>query len=218
MFKIRISVLLVIATLLAGCGGLASLTGSGKVVTQEEAITGFDRLDVSEGFQVEVSQGDTFSVIIRVNDDLVEDLIVVKQGSTLKIGLEPGSSYNLKNVTLEADITMPELTVTDLAGGSHLVGDVEIGDVVFNLSGGSHVTLSGSAGDLTVAANGGSHAKLADLLVVNASVDARGGSHATVNPSGTLDAVVKGGSHVRYLGSPTLGTIDTDGSSSFKQE
>jgi hypothetical protein len=218
MFKIRISVLLVIATLLAGCGGLASLTGSGNVVTQEEAITGFDRLDVSEGFQVEVSQGDTFSVIIRVNDDLVEDLIVVKQGSTLKIGLEPGSSYNLKNVTLEADITMPELTVTDLAGGSHLVGDVEIGDVVFNLSGGSHVTLSGSAGDLTVAANGGSHAKLADLLVVNASVDARGGSHATVNPSGTLDAVVKGGSHVRYLGSPTLGTIDTDGSSSFKQE
>jgi hypothetical protein len=218
MFKIRISVLLVIATLLAGCGGLASLTGSGNVVTQEEAITGFDRLDVSEGFQVEVSQGGTFSVIIRVNDDLVEDLTVVKQGSTLKIGLKPGLSYNLENATLEADVTMPELTGADLAGGSHLVGDVEIGDVVFNLSGGSHVTLSGSAGDLTVAANGGSHAKLADLLVVNASVDARGGSHATVNPSGRLDAVVKGGSHVRYLGSPTLGTIDTDGSSSFKQE
>ncbi|TES91726.1 MAG: DUF2807 domain-containing protein [Anaerolineales bacterium] len=218
MFKIRISVLLVIATLLAGCGGLASLTGSGNVVTQEEAITGFDRLDVSHGFQVAVRQGGTFSVIIRVNDDLVEDLTVVKQGSTLKIGLKPGLSYNLENATLEADVTMPELTGADLAGGSHLVGDVEIGDVVFNLSGGSHVTLSGSAGDLTVAANGGSHAKLADLLVVNASVDARGGSHATVNPSGTLDAVVKGGSHVRYLGSPTLGTIDTDGSSSFKQE
>jgi hypothetical protein len=218
MFKIRISVLLVIATLLAGCGGLASLTGSGNVVTQEEAITGFDRLDVSHGFQVDVRQGGTFSVIIRVNDDLVEDLTVVKQGSTLKIGLKPGLSYNLENATLEADVTMPELTGADLAGGSHLVGDVEIGDVVFNLSGGSHVTLSGSAGDLTVAANGGSHAKLADLLVVNASVDARGGSHATVNPSGTLDAVVKGGSHVRYLGSPTLGTIDTDGSSSFKQE
>ncbi len=195
-----------------------TIRGSGNVVTQEEAITGFDRLDVSEGFQVDLSQGDTFSVIIRVNDDLVEDLIVVKQGSTLKIGLEPGSSYNLKNVTLEADITMPEMTGADLAGGSHLNGDVEIGDVVFNLSGGSHVTLSGSAGDLTIDAGGGSHAKLADLLVVNASVDARGGSHATVNPSGTLDAVARGGSHVTYLGSPTLGTIDTDGSSSFKQE
>ena len=202
----------------SGCGGLASLTGSGNVVTREEAITGFDRLEVSEGFQVDVSQGDRFSVIIRVNDELVEDLNVVKQGTTLQIGLQPGRSYNLKNVTLEADITMPELIGADLAGGSHLNGEVEIGDVGFNLSGGSHVTLSGIAGDLTIDADGGSHAKLADLQVVNASVDASGGSHVTVNPSGKLDAIAKGGSHVTYLGSPTLGTIDTDGSSSFKQE
>jgi len=199
----------------SGCGGF---TGSGNVVTQEEAITGFDRLDVSEGFQVDVSQGDAFSVIIRVDDELLEDLNVVKQGTTLQIGLQPGRSYNLKNVTLEADITMPELIGADLAGGSHLNGEVEIGDVGFNLSGGSHVTLSGFAGDLTIDADGGSHAKLADLQVVNASVDASGGSHVTVNPSGKLDAVAKGGSHVTYLGSPTLGTIDTDGSSSFKQE
>ena len=218
MFNLRISVLLVIATLLAGCGGLVSLTGSGNVVTQEEAITGFDRLDVSDGFQVDVSQGDTFSVVIRVDENLVEDLQVVKDGSTLKISLKPGRSYNLENATLEADVTMPELTGAALAGGSHLVGDVEAGDVTFKLSGGSHVTLSGSAGDLTIDADGGSHATLADLQVVNASVDARGGSHATVNPSDRLDSVAKGGSHVRYLGSPTLGTIDTDSSSSFKQE
>jgi hypothetical protein len=204
--------------MLAGCGGLASLTGSGNVVTQEEAITGFDRLDISEGFQVDVSQGDTFSVVIRVNDNLVEHLRVVKEGSTLKIGLKPGAYYMNERVTLETDVTMPELTGADLAGGSHLVGDIEAGDVTFNLSGGSNVTLSGSAGNLTVDVDGGSHAKLADLAVVDASVEARGGSHATVNPSGRLDAVAKGGSHVRYLGNPTLGTIDTDGSSSFKQE
>jgi hypothetical protein len=218
MFKLRISVLLVIATLLAGCGGLVSLSGSGNVVTQEEAITGFDKLDVNQGFQVEVSQGDTFRVVIRTDEDLMDDLQVVKEGSTLKIGLKPGGSYNLENVTLETDVTMPELTGAVLAGGSHLGGDVEAGDVTFNLSGGSHVTLSGTAGGLIVAANGGSHAKLAGLAVVDASVEANGGSHVTVNPSGRLDAVAKGGSHVRYLGSPTLGTIDMDGSSTIKQE
>lgn len=218
MFKLRMLVLLVIVTLLAGCGGLVSLTGSGNVVTQEVAITGFEKLDVTQGFQVDVQQGDTFSVVIRVDDNLVEDLQVVKEGSILKIGLKPGRSYNLKNVTLEADVTMPELTGADLSSGSHLNGEVETGDVAFNLSGGSHVTLSGSAGNLMVAVDGGSHAKLADLAVVDANVEARGGSHATVNPSGRLDAVAKGGSHVRYLGSPTLGTIDTDSSSSFKQE
>jgi hypothetical protein len=218
MFKLIIPVLLIVAVLMAGCGLVSPLTGSGNVVTQEEAITGFEKLDVSQGFKVTVSQKDTFSVVIRVNDNLVEHLQVAKEGSTLKIGLKPGGSYNLENVTLEADVTMPELSGADLASGSHLVGDVETGNVTFNLSGGSHVTLSGSAGNLMVEVDGGSHAKLADLAVVDANVEARGGSHATVNPSGRLDAVAKGGSHVRYLGSPTLGTIDTDGSSSFKQE
>jgi hypothetical protein len=218
MIKLRIPVLFLVAVLMAGCGLVSSLTGSGNVVTQEEAITGFDKLDVSQGFKVTVSQGDTFRVIIRVDDNLIEHMQVVKDGSTLKIGLKPGRSFRLENATLEADVTMPELTGADLAGGGHLGGDVETGDLTFNLSGGSHVTLSGSAGNLTVDANGGSHAKLADLAVVDAKVEASGGSHVTVHPSGRLDAVARGGSHVKYLGSPSLGTMDLDGSSFIQQE
>lgn len=218
MFKLRIPVLLIVAVLTAACGLVSTLTGSGSVVTQEEAITGFEELDVSHGFSVDISQGDTFSVIIRVDDNLVDHLQVVKEGSTLKIGLKPGRVYELENATLEADVTMPELTRADLAGGSHLVGDVETGDLALSLSGGSHVTLSGSAGDLTVDADGGSHARLADLVVVNADVDARGASHVTVSPSGKLDAVARGGSHVNYLGSPSLGTMDSDSSSHIQEQ
>ena len=48
--------------------------------------------------------------------------------------------------------------------------------------------------------------------------DANGGSDATVSPSGRLDAVAMGGSHITYLGSPTLGTIDTDSTSTVKQK
>ena len=237
MFKIRILVLLVVVVLLVGCG-LAPTTGSGNVVTQEEAISDFDRLDVNQGFQVDVNQGEIYSVVIRVDDNLLEDVQVVKEGSTLKIGLEPGRIFNLEDVTLEADVTMPELIGLDLnggshitlkefksataldavlSGGSHLKGDVEAGDATFDLDGGSHVTLSGSAADLTVDAGGGSHAKLADLQVGNANVEANGGSHATVNPSGTLDAVARGGSHIKYLGNPTMGTIDDDSSSSIEK-
>jgi serine/threonine-protein kinase len=218
MFKFRIPALLIVTTLLAGCGLLSPISGSGNVVTQEEAITGFEKLDVSHGFNVDISQGDTFSVIIRADDNLIEHVRVVKEGSTLKIGLKPGRNYRLEDVTLEADITMPELIVADLAGGSHLGGDIETGDVTLNLSGGSHVTLSGSAGDITVDASGGSHAKLAGLAVVDANVEATGGSHATVNSSGRLDAVARGGSHVTYLGSPSLGTMDLDESSFIQQE
>ena len=189
MFKLRILILLVAGALLVACG-LVSVTGSGNVVTQEEAITGFDRLDVSQGFQVDVIQGDTFSVIIRVDDNLVEHLRVSKQGSTLKIGLDQVQSY--EDVTLRAEVTMPELVGLDLSGGSR-------------------VTASGSGEDIVIDASGGSGADLASFTVVNANIDASGGSQVTVNVTGTLNVDASGGSQVSYSGNPTLGTIDTSG-------
>ncbi|MGB2896637.1 MAG: head GIN domain-containing protein [Anaerolineales bacterium] len=238
MFNLRMPVLLVMVVLLAGCG-VGTITGSGNVVTQEESFADFDRLEVSHGFQVEVQQGSSFSVVISADDNLLEYVQVAKQGGILQIGIEPGRTYNFRDATLEADVTMPDLSgldlsggshvtlndfslgkalVADLSGGSHLRGDVEAGDATFELSGGSWATLSGSAGNLMVNASGGSHAELGDLAAGDVDVDASGGSHATVNSSGELNAVSSGGSHVRYLGSPTLGTIDADGSSSIKQE
>jgi hypothetical protein len=118
---------------------------------------------------------------------------------------------------MEADITMPELAGAELSGGSHLNGDMDVADLTLNLSGGSHATLSGPAGDLTIDASGGSHAKLAELVVVDADVEASGGSEVTVNPSGRLDADASGGSRVYYLGSPTLGKIDESGGSTVRR-
>jgi hypothetical protein len=191
------------------------------MITQQEDFNDFDRLDVSHGFKVDVHQGDNFSVVIRVDDNLLDDVQVAKQGGTLKIGLKPeltgldmsgGSHVTLNDFSLGNPIDV------DLSGGSHLGGDVEAGDVTIELSGGSHATLSGSAGDLTVNASGGSHAKLADLAVVDAEIEVSGGSHATVNASGSLDVEASGGSHVTYLSSPTLGMIDLSGSSSISPE
>jgi hypothetical protein len=189
MSKLRIPILLLAVALMVGCG-VVSVTGSGNVVTQEEAITGFDKLDVSQGFQVVVRQGDTFSVVIRVDDNLVERLNVVKEGGTLKIGLDQIRSY--ENVTLQAEVTMPELVGLDLSGGSR-------------------VSASGSGEDITIDASGGSGADLADFPVVNADIDASGGSQVTVNVSGTLNVDASGGSQISYSGNPTLGTIDTSG-------
>lgn len=189
MFKLRILILLVAGVLMVSCG-VVSVTGSGNVVTQEEAITGFDSLDISQGFQVDVSQADTFSVIIRVDENLVEHLRVSKQGNILKIGLDQTRSYVA--VTLRAEVTMPEL-------------------VGLELSGGSRATASGSGDDIAIDASGGSGADLASFPVENAVIDASGGSQVTVNVSGMLTVDASGGSQVSYLGDPTLGVIDTSG-------
>ena len=54
--------------------------------------------------------------------------------------------------------------------------------------------------------------------VVDANVEMSGGGRATVNPSGRLDVNASGGSHVYYVGNPTLGDIDTSGGSSVERE
>lgn len=239
MFKFRIFVVFLAVALLAGCITGISVTGSGNVVTQEKSITGFERVDASYAFEVEISQGETFSVVVRVDDNIVKYLQVVKQGRTLKIGLKPGRIYDIRKATMQAEVTMPELTGLDLSGASHatitgfkstkaldldlsgagsLRGDIEAGNVRFDLSGSSNVTLTGSGQDVTIDASGSSDVDLTDFSVADADVDVSGSSTATVKPSGRLDADASGASHVYYLGSPTLGKIDTSGSSSVKRK
>ena len=212
------------------------ITGSGNVVTQEEAITGFDKVDISESFSVEIAQGENLQVVVRVDDNLVEHLDVVKQGSTLKIGLDPNRSYTILNATMEAEVIMPDLVgldlsgnsdanisgfesakslVVDLSGNSGLRGDIQAGDTSIDVSGNSSATLSGSAGDVSVSASGSSEVDLSDFPASNGTVDASGASTVTVNLSGRLDADASGSSDIYYLGDPEMGRIDTSGSSSI---
>ena len=236
MYKTKAMIPILIAILLVGCAQV-TLTGSGNVVTQEEAITGFDKVDISNSFSVDISQGEAFSVVIHIDDNLVDRLNVVKQGSTLKIGLEPMQSFTIFDATMEAEVTMPELVgldlsgnsdaqlsgfesssslVVDLSGNSALRGDIQAGDTSFDVSGNSSAALSGSAGDVSVSASGSSDVDLADFPASNGSVDASGASTVTVNLGGRLDADASGSSDIYYLGDPELGRIDTSGSSTIQ--
>lgn len=236
MNKIKALIPLLATILIIGCAQVR-ITGSGNLVTQEEAVTGFDEVDVSQSFNVDITQGDTFQVVIRVDDNLVEHLNITKQGSTLRINLKPSRNYILNNATLEAEVTMPELVgvdasgssdvnisgfdstkslVVDLSGASTLSGDIQAGDASFDISGSSEVRLTGSAEDIEVGASGSSEADLSDFQASNANVDASGASEVVVNLSGRLNADASGSSDIYYLGNPTLGNIDTSGSSSVQ--
>jgi hypothetical protein len=224
---------------LAGCCAISfpplPMTGTGNIVTEEQDITEFDRVDVSHAFEVNITQAEEFGVVVRIDDNLRRYLRVVKRGSTLEIGLEPGSLSTVRRATLEAEVTMPELTRVGLSGASQVTitgfvsampldvgasgaselrGDIGAADAGLQVSGASRVTLRGSAEDLTVEASGASHVDLSDFDVADADIELSGASRATVSVSGRLDVRASGASHLTYLGSPTLGDIETSGASS----
>ncbi len=236
MFKHRlISVVFLLVALLAGCtvamGDWEMVSGSGDVVTREMEFAGFDRIVASHAFNVEIRQGDSFRVVIRIDDNLEQYLQVHKQGRALRIGLQPDISIQGR-VTLEAEITMPELTGLDvsgassvtiagfesaeafeaeLSGASTLRGSIQSGDARMDISGASYVDLTGSVGDLTLDISGASTADLGGFSVNDADVEASGASKVTVKAGGRLDADASGASKVYYLGNPTMGRVETSG-------
>jgi hypothetical protein len=222
---------LLTAVLLVGCAG-GLVTGSGTLKTEEMDFSEFTRVEAGHGFEVEIAQSRSYSVSITADNNLFKHIEVSKEGETLKIGLKPRIIFG--SVTLKAKITMPDLYIinlsggskanitgfslshdfsAELSGGSRVTGNITAGDTNFDLSGGSQVNLEGTADDLVVSGSGGSQLDLEAFSVDNADVHLSGGSRATVNVDGTLDVDLSGGSQVSYVGEPTLGDIDLSGGS-----
>jgi hypothetical protein len=239
--KTFILFLILIIALLSACTlatERVTIEGSGDIVTQEEELGRFDEVRASHSFQLRVQQGEEHRVIVRVDDNVLAYLLVEKDGDALQIGLDPDHNYNMKNATLEAEVTMPALaglilsgssdaTITgftsngtfnaELSGSSSLRGDVDTGDATLDLSGSSSAALNGSARDLEIDVSGSSDIDLSAFRVSDTRVEASGSSTVTIHTSGRLDVDASGASHVFYLGEPTLGDIETSGGSSVER-
>ncbi len=155
-------------------------------------FSGFTGIEASHGFEVEITQSDSYSVVITADDNLFDEHITVsKAGDTLKIRLR--SNYIYSSATLIAKVTMPDLYRLDLSGGSRasingfssshdfsaqlsggsrVSGDIVAADADFNLSGGSQVNGDITVADVEFSLSGGSQVDLkgsADNLVVKGS-------------------------------------------------
>jgi len=170
---------------------------------------------VGGGFKVEITQSDSYSVRVTADNNTFDYIDVYKTGETLTIGLKSG--YSFRNVTLKTQITMPNLHGVALSEGTQGTAKEFASTHEFNLvlSGGSSLELEGSGGNLNLVASGGSRSDLSDFPVGNATVLLSGGSQATINLDGRLDANLSGGSQLQYIGTPTMGDIYTSGGSAM---
>ena len=171
-------------------------------------------------------------------------ILASKAGDTLAIGLKPGYNYRsvhlLRPLILRAEITMPDFYGLDFSGATHGtvegfsfshefdlslsgasfldIADLSAGNVTIDLSGASNLNGEGEAENLLISASGASRLELSDFPVQNANVILSGASHATINLDGRLDANLSGASHLRYIGDPIMGNIQTSGGSTVEKK
>jgi len=216
---IAVAVVVAAALTLSRLISTRTIEGSGNVVTRTMDFSDFTTVDVGGGFRVEITRSSSYSIRVTADNNTFDYIDVYKTGDTLTIGVKSGFSF--RSVTLKADITMPNLYAVTLSGGTQGTAKefTSTHDFALVLSGGSTIELEGAASNLDLVASGGSRSDLSDFPVHNATVLLSGGSQATINLNGTLDANLSGGSQLQYIGTPTMGDISTsDGSTITKKQ
>jgi hypothetical protein len=216
--------------------GVYFLYSSVKLETQTMNYSGFTAVDVGSSFKVTITQSNTYSVVVTANEKIFDRIEVTQNGSTLKIDIQPGTTFTGIS-DLAAQITMPELDSVVLSGATHAsasgfrsaapfvanesgassleMTNFETGNTTVDLSGASTFTAAGSANDLVAVMAGASTMNTLGLPVNNANVTLTEASNAQIDVNGRLNADLSGASSLQYSGQPTLGSITTTGASSI---
>jgi hypothetical protein len=105
----------------------------------------------------------------------------------------------------------------ELSGASRVSGSLSAASFKLKLSGASSANLDGSAPQLEINGSSASTADLKDLPATAVKVALSGASTAFIAVTDRIDATLKEGSVVTYLGNPKMGNLDISGASTIRR-
>ncbi len=180
------------------------LKGSGKAITKEFSINGFDKISFEDfDGKIEVEIGKPFSIKIEIDDNLEQRLIVNKKEETLIVKLS--DNYNgklyLENTHIKIKVTMPEASVIDHRGNTIVKVTGIVGRYFrFENAGNGNVYLSGKTEELDIKKTGNGSIDAKNLITNTAKVKSFGNGNVSVNAQIILTANGAGNCSVMQFG------------------
>lgn len=200
--------------------------GSGNVVTTTREVQDFHAIEVDYPAQVLIQQGDTESLKIEAEDNLLPGLKTEVRNGTLDIFYksEKGKHVNptkIVKITImvkdladvqfssAGELTIEALKTDDLdvalSGAGNLnLADILVQNLAVSLSGAGSTTASGTADDLQLNISGFGDFKGGELHSQDARVEISGAGGATVWADHELSAEVSGAGSVNYYGAASV--------------
>ncbi|MDP3522460.1 MAG: head GIN domain-containing protein [Hydrogenophaga sp.] len=222
-------ILWLVAFSLAADSCIAHISGNGKVVKQERAVTGFDEISVSTGIEVILTQ-DTFEKVVVETDENIQKILKTEvTGNKLKIYLEEGVNHvkemkvhvtlkQVKSVSASAGsevktankINAENLKISSSSGSEV---NMEVGGNMVSLdsSSGSELTVSGTAVAVNAESSSGSELDASKLVAEKGEASASSGSDMDVHVTKEIKAHASSGSNITVTGNPAI--RDTNSSS-----
>jgi len=204
---------------------IRTVRGSGNVVTETREVDGFDRITISGIGTLFIEQGDTETLEIEAEDNIMPYLESEVRTSTLELGVQtPGVNlqpserieYRLTVIDLReveasgtADIHINELSTEHFEIEISGLGDVTVNaltavSVRTDVSGAGDVYVAGTAPDQEVHISGVGSYEAGDLRSETVELEMSGSGSAEVWAEDRLDVRISGVGNVRYYGSPVV--------------
>jgi hypothetical protein len=207
---------------------------------EDRKLSGFTSINVTNAFDVYISQGTEDAVAVSKSDASgTSNIITNVSGGVLYISYRyKGWSWSsLRNNKLKAYITVKDLqklTVSgacnvsfvdpitsdrlliSVSGASDIKGPVKVNSLKVGASGASNISLSGTATETDFNISGACSIKSLDLVTNNCAVVASGASSVKLTINQSLKANISGASDIRYKGTVNMFNSKTSGASSIK--
>ncbi|MFT4834613.1 MAG: phage shock protein PspC (stress-responsive transcriptional regulator) [Marinoscillum sp.] len=200
----------------------------------------FDEVEVAAYFDFDIRKGDKWQVLLRGDDDDLDEVYVNQVGEKLQVKFKEDNWEwwsDKKKKKIGLFIIMPELNYLELLGESdgkirgfegnnmtiNAVGacdidaDLHVKNIEVSLTGASSLKISGSAEDFYAEVIGASRLEAFDLNVDRVVLEVLGASNAEVYARDELEIEAAGVSKVRYRGTENV-NIDEAGISSIKRD
>ncbi|WP_425257394.1 head GIN domain-containing protein [Rubrivivax sp. RP6-9] len=214
----------------------AATTGSGRMATEQRAVSGFEAVATTGSIDLVLRQTGKEAVEVQADDNLLPLIeTVVERGSrgpTLQVRLKRGERvHNHGQIRVTVDVV--QLKAVSTAGSGDIVVDglktpsfhlsiAGASDARLNglatelldlrISGSGDVQAAGTATSVKLSIAGSGDANLAALVADDVHVRIAGSGDASVTANKVLDVSVAGSGDVRYGGSATTVKSSTAGS------
>ena len=202
------------------------------------SLKGYHGIEVSDGIDLYLSQGDEETVVVSAKDIKMRDRIRTEVvNGILRISLPHG--WTVRDYRLKAYVsftTLDRLTASgasdvfvdgviagdhlfvSLSGASDFKGAVNVRQLKIEQSGASDARLTGVVSELAnFNSSGSSHIKGYDLVTQSCTVDASGASDIQITVNKELSASLSGASNVYFKGDGVIRETHSSGASAVKK-
>jgi hypothetical protein len=198
-------------------------------VTRQFDLMNFNKIEAGDDHEIIITQGAAFSVQARGNSTDLDEIRILVNDGTLKIGYP---YYNSNRKRLHIIITMPVLTAAEFAGAAYgkisgfqqpvnfrlyLSGNskFEVNTTAplmdADVSGTAKLVLHGTAGSLVINVSGQAELQGYDMGVQNVFAKTSGQANAYINTGNVFTADASGQSRIFYKGQPATKNITETG-------